>query len=392
MRPSAIDPRILKAYGHPLRVQALDLLEARVASPSEIADALGERVGSVAYHVRQLEGAGLVRLVERPQRGGAREACYTACFGPTISDREWSRLPILDRRAVIAGALRRLGPEFGAAISRGGFDRDGSHVNLVRARVDGRAWRSARRTLMAALARVEEIALEAKLRLSRADAEDVERAVVVMMLFKEPVGAASNGAAVSPERPIDLADPRVLSASAHPLRTEIFKALCEREASPSDIARQLGAPTSNVSYHVRQLLGLSLVELTYSREKRGALEHYYKAAVRPTILDEGWDGSFRDETTSGTARHIVATAREGGFDADDIHCTRTPLPIDRDAWEAIADRLGAVRRRLDRLSEESARRVRARPTVCLEAVGAVTMLFERRTVGPAAASPASGSP
>ena len=50
------DAKIVKAYAHPLRIRILDLLDERVASPSELASELETPLSNTAYHVRQLAG------------------------------------------------------------------------------------------------------------------------------------------------------------------------------------------------------------------------------------------------------------------------------------------------------------------------------------------------
>ena len=39
-------------------------------------------------------------------------------------------------------------------------------------------------------------------------------------------------------------------------------------------------PLSNVNYHVTELLGSGLIELTGERQVRGATEHFYREATR----------------------------------------------------------------------------------------------------------------
>jgi DNA-binding transcriptional ArsR family regulator len=59
----------------------------------------------------------------------------------------------------------------------------------------------------------------------------------------------------------DITDPRLAKALAHPLRLEILRHLGDRTASPSEIAAEIGAPLTNVSYHVRKLRALGLIKL-----------------------------------------------------------------------------------------------------------------------------------
>jgi DNA-binding transcriptional ArsR family regulator len=65
-------------------------------------------------------------------------------------------------------------------------------------------------------------------------------------------------------------DARVIKALSHPLRTRILQALSESVASPIGLARALGEPLGNVSYHVHVLLASGLIELTGTRSRRGA--------------------------------------------------------------------------------------------------------------------------
>lgn len=75
-RPISIDPRVAKALSSSLRAKTLILIAEGVASPKEIAEALGLDVRTVAYHVRVLRELDCVELVETQQRRGATEHIY----------------------------------------------------------------------------------------------------------------------------------------------------------------------------------------------------------------------------------------------------------------------------------------------------------------------------
>ncbi|HKP89632.1 MAG TPA: winged helix-turn-helix domain-containing protein [Thermoleophilaceae bacterium] len=164
--------------------------------------------------------------------------------------------------------------------------------------------------------------------------------------------------------PIDITDPKLVKAYAHPLRIRILSVLDNRVASPSEIAEELGTPLSNTSYHVRQLASLGLVELVNRTARRGAIEHYYTASVRPTITDEGWAklpqivkrAHFGGILQTAIA-HIVSAAEVGGFDRDDIHYSRTTGRLDKDAWAEVADALARVLGHIERILEESEARI-----------------------------------
>lgn len=83
-------------------------------------------------------------------------------------------------------------------------------------------------------------------------------------------------------------------ARAHPLRVRILELLAAGEVrSPNEIAISTGEPLGNVSYHVKRLVCLGMVELESTAPRRGAVEHFYRLtpAARKTqddteILDQ----------------------------------------------------------------------------------------------------------
>ncbi len=79
-----------------------------------------------------------------------------------------------------------------------------------------------------------------------------------------------------------------IKAMSHPLRAAILRILSERMASPAEMARELGAELSNVSYHAKQLVAFECAELVDIQVVRGALEHFYRATELPLIDIEEW--------------------------------------------------------------------------------------------------------
>jgi DNA-binding transcriptional ArsR family regulator len=84
---------------------------------------------------------------------------------------------------------------------------------------------------------------------------------------------------------------RIAEAFVHPLKLRILALMAapppprapaagspEPGWSPNSLCRALGAPLGNVSYHVRQLEKAGLIELVATKQRRGALEHYYARA------------------------------------------------------------------------------------------------------------------
>jgi DNA-binding transcriptional ArsR family regulator len=69
------------AFGHPTRVAIIETIATRptgsaAMSPKELSDQLGEPLGNVSYHVRELRSAGILRLARKTQRRGAIEHYY----------------------------------------------------------------------------------------------------------------------------------------------------------------------------------------------------------------------------------------------------------------------------------------------------------------------------
>jgi DNA-binding transcriptional ArsR family regulator len=73
-----LDARRLGALAHPIRVRILEETESEAVSPSEIAVAIGEPLGVVAYHFRVLHNVGLIELAATERRRGSIQSFYRA--------------------------------------------------------------------------------------------------------------------------------------------------------------------------------------------------------------------------------------------------------------------------------------------------------------------------
>ena len=189
MYPSSSDPKVIKAYSHPLRVQILEALETRTASPSDLAAELGVSVGTASYHVQQLVELGQLRLVDRVERRGALEHFYTATERPTLSDDAWRAMPRVVKRAVLGSALEKAGTQAVAAARAGGFERADIHFSRTALRLDDAAWAEVAGELQALLRRIEEIRARTDGRPRVAADDGAREATVIMMLFERPAEA-----------------------------------------------------------------------------------------------------------------------------------------------------------------------------------------------------------
>lgn len=79
--------------------------------------------------------------------------------------------------------------------------------------------------------------------------------------------------------PKPLSDPRVLRAIAHPVRTRVLDELhASGPARAADVARELGIPANQASFHLRQLAKYGLVEEA-PEEARDKRDRVWRAAA-----------------------------------------------------------------------------------------------------------------
>jgi DNA-binding transcriptional ArsR family regulator len=182
-RPSLdlVDPRIAKALSHPMRARILGILDERVASPNEIAEAIDERLPNVSYHVRALLDLGCIELVDTAQRRGAIEHYYRAIVRPFFSDRDWKRLPRSGRQAISDAALRVIWEDVSEALGAGTFesrsDRHLSHNDVV---LDEQGWKEVAKLLAGVITEVDRIASASAARLRKSGDEGIPTTVVAM--------------------------------------------------------------------------------------------------------------------------------------------------------------------------------------------------------------------
>lgn len=155
-----LDERLVKAISHPIRHRVLVLLNERIASPNEIARELGESLGRVSYHVRQLADVGAIELVRTEPRRGAVEHFYRAISRAWFSDADWAKLPGTTRRALFAPNLERIGADVLSAAEGTGFDGDRVHVSWTLLDLDDEAAQAVSELLEETLERALEIQAE----------------------------------------------------------------------------------------------------------------------------------------------------------------------------------------------------------------------------------------
>jgi DNA-binding transcriptional ArsR family regulator len=158
----------------------------------------------------------------------------------------------------------------------------------------------------------------------------------------------------------DSPDAQIARVLSHPLRPQILQILALRgEASPNEIAAELGVPLGTLSYHTRLLRDSGWIELVREVPRRGAVEHFYRAVVEPYVDDAQWENlplGLRRRLASMTVGRLLQSAAAavdgGGFDQPGAHVASVPLELDekalREVSKAVAKLIAEVGRIQDR--------------------------------------------
>ena len=179
------DPRYVKALSHPLRVRILAMLQERTASPVELADWLGARLGTVAYHVRTPHQLDLIDLVDETRVRGAVAHHYRAKERPRVTDEAWSQASPMAKQAAVGATLQTIDEYARASAAAGGFDRGDANLSRMVMELDEQGWSEASRACAELLDRLSEIEAGARGRIdAEPHAEGIAQAGFALLLFE----------------------------------------------------------------------------------------------------------------------------------------------------------------------------------------------------------------
>ena len=142
----------------------------------------------------------------------------------------------------------------------------------------------------------------------------------------------------------EVIDQRLVRALAHPLRIKILEILTERVASPNRLSGDLDTGLSHVAYHTRALDKCGCLELVDTAKRRGATEHFYKAAPHSFIGDRIWRrvprallGGVSGATLQSFMDRAVAALEAGTIDGrEDTTLAWMPVRLDQQGWDKVA--------------------------------------------------------
>lgn len=112
------------ALGHRTRVYVLTLLNEGVYSPEQLSQIIGEPVGNVSHHVKQLLDAGSIELAKTEPVRNTLQHFYRAVEMPFYSDEEIAAMTPEERQATIGLTLQCLMAEIMTAFWSGKMQGD----------------------------------------------------------------------------------------------------------------------------------------------------------------------------------------------------------------------------------------------------------------------------
>jgi len=185
--PETIDQRLIRALAHPLRVQILEVLTERVASPIWLSEELGAGLSHVAYHTRTLDKCGCLELVDTAQRRGATEHFYKATTGCFIGDRVWRKVPRPLRGGISGASLQTFMDKAIAALEAGTIDgREDTTLCWSPVLLDQRGWNEVTATMKDTIDKVLAIQDESRARLAKRKGRGAISAIVGLASFETP--------------------------------------------------------------------------------------------------------------------------------------------------------------------------------------------------------------
>jgi DNA-binding transcriptional ArsR family regulator len=185
----------------------------------------------------------------------------------------------------------------------------------------------------------------------------------------------------------EAADPNLVKALSHPLRWMILQQIVKGTPTPAAIARRLGLRTENVSYHVRVLADLGIIELVETVPVRGALEHHYRALHRAFLSDADMalmPFTVRRDVLQSFLRTVIEDL--GRATADGARFSRAAPRLDEQGYDEVVELLNGALDRLMEIQAESLARMDGDET---DEIRSVVVLMHHLALSPAGESDVS---
>ncbi|HEU5252648.1 MAG TPA: winged helix-turn-helix domain-containing protein [Solirubrobacterales bacterium] len=130
------DRWFVKALSHPVRVEILELLNEREASPVEMKRSLGGTLNLINYHLKVLVDCGCVEVARTEPVRGAVKHFYRAVPRSFFGHPDLREVPASIRGGATEMALRSFSKAFHRAAEAGNVDGDDAILNWMSLAVD----------------------------------------------------------------------------------------------------------------------------------------------------------------------------------------------------------------------------------------------------------------
>lgn len=357
--------QLVAAMAHPTRAHAVTVLNERVASAAEIGRELGKPARHVSYHLKQLEQLGVIELVKVEQTAGGRTTgkYYRALVRSWYDPESWKQVDRKHQTGITADILAACNADMVAAVRSGTIHRADNHISRTPLLLEAGGYRELVDRLDALLPEVIEVQQRSAAQMTREN--EAVLAKVHLIQFQSPDPGRRAIPIVtgrSRSEPPDLSEGDLLSALEHPTRVHALMVLNERASSAAELGREIGQTSDHVSYHLKRLMKLGLIEPVQVADAPG---RYYRALVRPWFDREGWStvNPKRQAAITSTMlalcnADIAEAFRSGTIDVEDSHISRTPVVVDRDSYQDLVELLDAAIGEILRIQERSSDRLR----------------------------------
>jgi DNA-binding transcriptional ArsR family regulator len=167
-----IDECVGKALSNSFRQQILWIVNERAASPSEIAEELGETLNKVCHHIDVLKDAKCIELAFTRTIGNRVQHFYKANSRAFLDDVEWPKVPESLKEGLRATLLRNVLDDAIQAVVDGTYDSIDSapaHMSWTPMILDTQGWEELTEILERALLEAIAVQESAKERLLASD-------------------------------------------------------------------------------------------------------------------------------------------------------------------------------------------------------------------------------
>ena len=361
--------QLVAAMGHPTRAHAVTVLNERVACAAEIGRELGEPARHVSYHLKQLEKLGVIELVRVAETAGGRATgkYYRALVRSWYDPESWKQISQEHQPGITSGILASCNADMAAAVKTGTIHRVDNHISRTPLILEKIGYRELVNRLDLLLPEVIEAQQRSAARMTRAGETVLAKVHIIQFPSPDPGSKATPiVTAPSEAEPPDLSGDAALAALEHPTRVHALMVLNERVASAAEIGRELGRSSDHVSYHLKKLRRLGLIELAEVVETPGGRPtgKYYRALIRPWFDLDTWKAVNPKRQAAITSTmlalcnaDIVEAVLAGTIDDEDSHISRTPMILDRESYRELVELLDGVIVEILSIQQQSAGRI-----------------------------------